>query len=172
MGYQFNEKHPLLDFARFNFESLLSSRHLASTISLSRSVVSYELLIPLLYPKLRVAGDVGQLSSNDIDAVPLSMNFYTGGAETVRGYKFNNIGPGRYLKNLSFELQFPIRPQWRFIVFQDRGIASDDWGASMKRGNGAGILWDLSFVGVRMSVARAEDDPDKPIRFQIGVQSS
>ena len=64
-----------------------------------------------------------------------------------------------------------MRPFWSFIVFQDRGVAADKWNAAMKVGTGVGVMWNSSLIGLKLSLARAEDDPGQPLRVQFSVQT-
>ncbi len=171
LGYQYRSKKNWISFFKTNFDSLVASEKILSDLSIARFNIHSEIMIPIAMLTLRMTNDLGQLSSSDLNDVPLSLNFYTGGPDSVRGYQFNSIGPGKYLKNITYELQFPIRPPWKFIIFQDHGVASNEWDTHMKVGTGVGLLWDLDFVGVKLTFAKAKDDPGQPLRFQLSVQS-
>ena len=170
-GYQWSNSEGIISSARFNLDSILTSKVLLSKVDLARFHFQSEAIIPLSFFNLRLASELGKYESSSNDEVPLSLNFFTGGPDTLRGYRFFSIGPGKYLKTFNYELQFPVRPFWSFIVFQDRGVAADEWDAAMKVGTGVGVMWSSSFIGLKLSLAKAEDDPGQPLRVQFSVQT-
>ena len=66
------------------------------------------------------------------DQVPLSRRFYAGGANSIRGYAYNSLGPmgangalvgGDGLLEASTELRFPLKGGLRGVAFVDVGNA-------------------------------------------------
>lgn len=68
---------------------------------------------------------LGYTSVPNVQNLPLSMQFYAGGFSTVRGFQFNQIGPGRVLAVGSFELQQKIYGNFYLAGFIDAGTVTD-----------------------------------------------
>ena len=85
--------------------------------------------LPLIYLSSESSTN-STFDNTDFSCAPIIVlkyfGLFTGGPDTLRGYRFFSIGPGKYLKTFNYELQFPVRPFWSFIVFQDRGVAADE----------------------------------------------
>ena len=47
--------------------------------------------------QLLLRATLGFTAVDDIDNLPLSLQFYTGGMQSIRGFAYNSIGPGRNL---------------------------------------------------------------------------
>ncbi|OGT07203.1 MAG: hypothetical protein A2X78_03825 [Gammaproteobacteria bacterium GWE2_37_16] len=118
-------------------------------------------------------GTVGYTAINNILSLPLSLQYFTGGAQTVRGYNYNKFGPGRHLLIGSAELRQKIISDWYAIGFFDAGNAgSSFFNIGLKRGVGLGMIW-LSPVGtISLSYAKALDSPGNPgmIQFSMGPE--
>ncbi len=125
--------------------------------------------------------DLGALATNDFDGVPPSMRFYAGGDQSVRGYKYQSLGPqrdgirigGRYLAVTSVEYGYQVARNWRLATFVDAGNAYadlDDIRGEAKVGRGVGVRW-LSPIGpVRLDLAFTvgEEDDTWRIHFSMG----
>lgn len=111
---------------------------------------------------LVVRGEVGVITTDEIELIPASQRFFTGGDQTVRGYDFESLGPrdvsgklvgGRYLNVASAEYSFKFAEQWRFALFTDAGRAFNDSDASWHQSAGIGVRW-LSPIGqIRVDLA-------------------
>ncbi len=75
----------------------------------------------------------GILSGASADEIPVTRRFYAGGANSVRGYAYDNLGPlsnkgvllgGDGLAEASLELRFPLREKLGGVVFVDAGNAT------------------------------------------------
>ena len=116
---------------------------------------------------------VGATGVSDFSQLPVSRRFFTGGDRTVRGYSFENIAPedgGKFLTEMSLELEVPFRPNFSWAVFGDVGDAFDD-DVDLRRGFGAGLRWRSPIGPVRIDVARGLDEPsggNYHLHFGIG----
>lgn len=120
--------------------------------------------------------DAGTTLANDLDRLPTSIRYFSGGDQTVRGYKYESLGPvndagevvgGKHKLAMSVEYDFPISESWKLAVFADAGNAFnafDDY--ELKTGAGLGVRW-LSPIGpIRVDLASALDNDNK-VRLHI-----
>jgi len=139
--------------------------------------------------------DLGSTLVNNYDDLPQGLRFYSGGQNTVRGYKFSSLGDkvsrlvdgeikevnngGRNLLNISFEYQYPITEEWSAAAFIDTGNAFDDWADyEMKVGVGFGARWKSPIGPVRIDLGFPTDSPEdnsvdnyKKPRLYLGIGS-
>ena len=115
-------------------------------------------------------GSIGRTVINNIQDLPLSMQLFTGGATTVRGFSYNAIGPGFNLIVGSAEIQQRIYKQWYLAGFYDVGnVSNNNPFKQMKRGAGGGIVW-LSPIGtVEVDLAFAVSSSNSPWRIQFSI---
>lgn len=108
--------------------------------------------------------ELGATLVNDIQELPPSKRFYTGGDNSVRGFSFEEIGPrddqgdvigGRYLTVASLELERRIAGLWSAAVFLDGGNAFDpDYSSEAAYGAGVGIRWRSPVGPIRFDLAQ------------------
>jgi outer membrane protein insertion porin family len=133
---------------------------------------------------LLLNGEVGVVSNwNNDSIVPIFDRLYLGGASTLRGFRFRDVGPkddqgnalgGNTLARLTVEYTIPIIERVRFAVFYDGGFVNPgSWSFSPQKiptvprggsNNGkfsGGFNQDIG-VGVRL------DLPIGPIRLDYG----
>ena len=60
-------------------------------------------------------------NTKNIFQLPLSLQLLAGGSDSIRGYQFQSIGPGKKLVIGSVELQQEIKEDWYLNVFFDAG---------------------------------------------------
>ncbi|MEK7260354.1 MAG: autotransporter assembly complex family protein [Pseudomonadota bacterium] len=99
-----------------------------------------------------------------LEELPVTIRFFTGGDQTVRGYQFNSLGAvnelgevigGKHLLTGSAEFDFEVRPGWKMAVFYDVGNSFADFKQiSLHKGAGVGVRW-MSPIG--------------PIRADLGM---
>lgn len=99
-----------------------------------------------------------------LEELPVTIRFFTGGDQTVRGYQFNSLGAvnelgevigGKHLLTGSAEYDFEVRPGWKMAVFYDVGNSFADFATiQLHKGAGVGVRW-MSPIG--------------PIRADLGL---
>ncbi|MFP5384295.1 MAG: autotransporter assembly complex protein TamA [Gammaproteobacteria bacterium] len=127
-------------------------------------------------------GAVGAMATPDIQDIPLSLRFFTGGDQSVRGYDYRSIGPvddqglvigGRYNLEGSVEMDYRFADRWLVALFADSGSAFDkEQSPDFFDGVGAGIRW-LSPIGpLRLDFAYGVSlpDPSFNIHFYMGPE--
>lgn len=112
----------------------------------------------------------------DFSELSPSLRFFAGGDNSVRGYAYEQLGPedadgvvtgGRYLAVGSLEFDYEFKPNWRVAVFTDIGNAMLEPSEPLKQSVGIGIRWVSPIGSVRLDVAQAIDEPDKPWRLSF-----
>ncbi len=127
-------------------------------------------------------GDAGAILTKEFDNVPQSMRFFAGGDQSVRGYSYKSISPrdangiavgARNLLAGSVEYDYEFIPRWRAAVFSDAGDAFDSVGEeSFKIGSGVGVRWVSPVGPIRLDVAWAVSEPDRPFRIHFSMGPS
>lgn len=112
-------------------------------------------------------GDVGYSAIHDLDNFPLSLRFYAGGAQSVRGFTYQSLGPGKYLITGSSEFQQKIVGNWYGAVFFDTGNAMDQLNQPLERSSGVGLVWASPLGTMELSLAKALSLPGQPMRIQF-----
>jgi translocation and assembly module TamA len=121
------------------------------------------------------------LTTGDVLDVPADLRLYAGGAGSVRGYAYRNIGPrdpsdvligGRSLFEVSTELRYRINDQFGLAAFIDGGNAFASMvpnPAKLKFGVGLGLRYLTPVGPLRLDVAvPLKPGPDDP-RFAVYV---
>jgi translocation and assembly module TamA len=116
-----------------------------------------------------VRGRAGAMIRNeDLDRLPLSMRFFAGGDNSVRGYDYESLGPRNALGELtggdrvleaSVEYEHPVAPSWSVAAFVDAGNAFVGAQVGARRGAGIGARWFTPIGPVRIDVAWPLDVP-------------
>lgn len=125
------------------------------------------------FNRLRVIirGTGGITDIDEIQNLPLTLQFYAGGTESIRGYVFNQFGPGRYLFTSTFELQEKIVGNWYAVGFVDAGNATNtfQW-RLLNVGVGPGIAWSSPIGLLELTVGNAITSKGRPwvIQFTMG----
>lgn len=156
-----------------------STPQLGADVSFLRTDVGYKQLFNTFGTQLLTArAEVGVIATSDIELIPASQRFFTGGDQTVRGYDFEslattdasgNLVGGRYLNVGSVEYSIKVADQWRAALFSDIGRAYNDEAEPWHKSVGFGVRW-LSPVGqVRVDLGVPIDDEVKGFRLHIFI---
>jgi translocation and assembly module TamA len=127
---------------------------------------------------------LGMTVGDEVENMPLSLRFFAGGDNSVRGYAYKSLGPtdaagevigGRQLLSGSIEYEHPVYGEdWWLGAFVDAGNAFDDFGDDydIKVGYGLGVRWYSPIGRIRLDVGFPEDDPgdDWQIHFALGTE--
>jgi translocation and assembly module TamA len=117
--------------------------------------------------ELQLRGEAGAISQADIEQVPASRRFFTGGDQTVRGYSYLVLAPeddtgaaigGRYMNVASIEYSYRLRDDWHVATFVDTGRAYTDPGDPFHSAFGVGLHWQTLVGPIRFDIARPVDD--------------
>ena len=145
-----------------------------------------------LLPKdfiLQVVGEVATVETwSGGEEVPIFDRLFLGGANTLRGFKYREVGPkdendepigGQTLSRFTAEVSFPIIDRIRGAVFYDVGFVnrgSYDFSAGdVNSDAGVGLRFDLPIGPVRVDFgiplqADSSNDSSGRFNFNIGYQ--
>ncbi len=139
-----------------------------SDISFIQASIGVHTFIPLgENNRFLIRGILGNttIKSKDLNKLPPSLRFYTGGDNTVRGYKYDGIGEkgyngeiygGKKLAVASIEYEHKITPSIAIATFIDAGDAYNSK-IDFKYGAGAGIRWYSQIGAVKLDLAHGFD---------------
>jgi outer membrane protein insertion porin family len=121
---------------------------------------------------LEVAGGVGVVERyDDSDRVPLFDRWFLGGINSLRGYRYRDVGPKEFGEPIggrtywvgSVEYSVPIIERLRFAVFYDIGMVYEDAFSFTQNGE-TGFYNDNWGVGVRLNIPHLG-----PLRLDYGI---
>jgi translocation and assembly module TamA len=122
--------------------------------------------------------EFGALSTNEFENIPPSQRFFTGGAQSVRGYGYKDIAPrneldnavgGQYLATGSIELDHLFWGNYGAALFYDAGDAAADTQFTLKTAAGIGFRYRSPVGMIRIDLAHPFDDPNENIRLHISI---
>ena len=129
---------------------------------------------PFSFARFIFRGDVGAVFVKDVKSFPLSLRYFAGGIQSIRGFADSSIGPGRYLAVASSEYQQKIIGNWNAAVFYDLGNATDNLHDPLNRGTGVGVVYHSLVGSIKVYLARAISKHTQPwsVEFSIGPEFS
>jgi len=164
---------------KYGFGLLGSWDQALSDISFLRAEVSGKLILGLTkHGRVLLRGKLGAMTVSDFDLLPPKYRYFAGGDSSIRGYEYESQGPtnefgkvigGQRIIETSVEFDYAIGENWRAAVFWDGGNAFDARGDPMIQGAGVGVRYVLPIGMVRVDVAQAISEPDKPWRVHITI---
>jgi translocation and assembly module TamA len=149
-----------------------ASRAVASSSNFIQSELRGKYIVPVMTKsRILFRGDLGYTTGNALTDLPLSLRFYNGGAQTVRGFSYYALGPGRYLTTGSTELQAAIHDKWYSCFFYDTGNAGDRFPLALERSAGVGLLWVSPVGPLELTLAKVLSQSSHPKRVQFSMGS-
>jgi len=124
----------------------------------------------LTHTRLLARAALGAISIANLSNLPLSMQFYAGGASSIRGFTYNSIGPGRYLAVGSFEIQQRIKGKIYLGGFIDAGNVNNRITKSKVRiGAGPALIYLSPIGAIELSIAKNASPTDGHWRIQFSM---
>jgi len=125
--------------------------------------------------RLILRSEAATTFADELLELPVSVRFFTGGDQSVRGYQYNELGAtnsngevvgGKHLLVGSVEYDIRVYGGWSVAAFLDTGNSFQDFGnMTLKESAGLGVRW-LSPIGpIRFDIAKGLDDGS--FRFHI-----
>jgi translocation and assembly module TamA len=120
-----------------------ASLHVVSNVSFAQAEIKGKYIFsPTENSRMILRGDFGYTTVKDLNALPISLQFYAGGLDSVRGFPYSYFGPGRYLKVASLELQ-------HHLYGKISGTADNHLNAPMGRGTGIGLIYQSAIGPIK-----------------------
>ncbi|MEK6730800.1 MAG: autotransporter assembly complex family protein [Pseudomonadota bacterium] len=155
---------------RFSLTMKGASTDVVSTATFLQPELQYKLISTLLEGnRFVLKADCGYTIVHDLTKLPLSKRFYAGGIQSVRGYSFKGLGPGKYLVIGSAEYQREIVGNFYAAIFYDIGNAINHATDPLKRGAGIGAVWLSPIGNIQLYVARPLSYDGNPLRFEFSL---
>ncbi len=145
---------------------------LSTTSFLQTELKAKYFFTPLDFSHILLRGNFGYTVTRNLYKLPLSMRFFAGGMNSIRGYSDDDIGPGRYLYTGSVEYQNRIKDNWWGAIFYDAGTATNKFGDKLFYGKGVGLIY-TSFVGpIKLYLGQGTHEKKKhySVEFSIGPE--
>lgn len=111
--------------------------------------------------------------------LPVSLRYFAGGDRSVRGYKYNSLGPensdgevigGKHVLEVSLELERKLFEKWGSAVFYDVGNAFDNFDDyEIKQGAGIGVRYYTQVGAIRLDLARQIGEERNRLRLHLSV---
>lgn len=124
-------------------------------------------------------GETGITRLASDNTLPPSLRFFAGGDQSVRGYKYQALGPrdasgkvvgGQQMLVASVEYEYRFSNTFSGAVFLDAGNAVNDWPeAKLQKGAGFGVRWKTPIGLIRLDLAKPLDETDKAQYFHLVV---
>ena len=169
----------VLDGLRFDLSLRAADEGFGSDVGFGQVYSSLKFITSLGARNRFIArGSIGSTTTSEFEKLPASIRFFTGGSQSVRGFKYQSLGPeddsgdvigGRRLLTGSIEFERALNDRWGVAVFYDIGNAVEDFGDDLERGAGFGVRWKSPVGPVRIDVARAISLDDRPWRLHINI---
>jgi translocation and assembly module TamA len=155
-------------------------RNLLSSTSFLRTQAVLRGVLPL-GQRSRVLGrfEYGATFLEAFRELPASQRFFAGGDQSVRGYKYQSLGPtdadgnligGKYLETASLEVETRLWDNWGAALFYDVGGADDDPTPTLSQGVGIGARYRVPVGSLQVDLAHPLDLEDGGVRLHIGVR--
>jgi len=125
-----------------------------------------------------VRAEAGTTRSDDFHMLPPNMRYFAGGAQSVRAYGYEELGPrdangepvgGSKLLFGSMDYEHRLFGGWGIAVFYDIGNALESFGDPLEDGAGAGVRWSSPVGMVRLDVAWPIHDPGHSGQLQFSI---
>jgi translocation and assembly module TamA len=168
-----------IDGLRFDISLRGASKNLFSDTDFFQLQGGIKAITPLgKRDRLITHGRLGSTWTEEFEQLPSSIRFFAGGAQSVRGYAFQSLGPvdgngnvvgGRHLMIGSVELEHKFDGKWSAAMFYDGGNAFDNLADKLERGAGFGVRWQSPIGPVRIDLASAISRSDDPWRLHINI---
>lgn len=121
---------------------------------------------------------VGRTQIDNLMELPLTLQLVAGGPASIRGFKYNSLGPGRNLIILSGEIQQKVYHDWYLSTFLDTGSVTDSspldnaGNGTYKAGAGAGVVVLTPIGAVELALARPILNGGKTwqLEFSVGAE--
>lgn len=142
-----------------SLNALGASKAVLSDISFIEGTIDAKAALYLnpIRTRLYFHGEAAVTEISSIYDLPLSLAPLLGGAENLKAYSFNSIGPGKYLTFAGLEIQKETFEKWYVVGFMDGGDVYNPSIKHFKYDAGVGLMWVSPVGPIKIGVAQAID---------------
>ena len=128
--------------------------------------------------RLLTRAEGGITWTEDFEDLPPSYRFFTGGAQSVRGYDYKDISPrnqddvttgGKTYFAGAAEIDWMFKGNFGAAAFVDAGDSTDSEKLDPRIGAGLGFRYRSPIGMIRLDLAHPFDDPDNAVRFHLSI---
>lgn len=131
-------------------KALLSSLNMAMGTIDGKIAYTFESIRTRIYAH----GIQGALAIQNVYDLPLSLALLLGGAENMKGYSFNSMGPGKLLTYGGVEIQKETFSSWYLVGFLDAGNVYHPNPSNFLYDIGGGLMWRSPVGPIKIVVAQ------------------
>lgn len=163
----------------YNLRLMASSRDFGSTVDIQQAIGKAKWRWKFSdTDRLLARSDLGILKTNDFTRVPTSHRFFTGGDQTIRGFKYKSIAPendqgdligGEILTVGSLEYVHNFTEKWGAAAFVDAGRAYTNSTEETRVGVGFGLRWQSPVGPLRVDIGFGVSEDDVPTRLHLTI---
>jgi translocation and assembly module TamA len=169
---------------RYSADIKVSSEYWGSDTSFIQLILDANTVVPLPWRLSVFASIKGGFTVLDgsIHELPASLRFFAGGDRSIRGYKYQSLGPedeneqvigGKHILVGNIELERALFEKWGIAAFYDIGNAFNSFSQiDFFQGAGIGVRYYSPIGSLRLDFARqiGVDDPKFRIHFTVGLE--
>ncbi|WP_232220671.1 BamA/TamA family outer membrane protein [Legionella tunisiensis] len=155
---------------------LAASKAILSEVSFAQASINAKaaLTLPAIRTRFYFHTIQGVTSISNINELPLSLALLLGGADNLKAYSYNSIGPGKILSYGGLEIQKETVDKWYFTGFLDSGDVYMPSLKGLQNDVGIGLMWVSPIGPIKIGVAQAVDShfnriKDRKPKFVISM---
>ncbi len=122
--------------------------------------------------RILLSTDLGTTLVKNFAEMPLSQRFFAGGAQSLRGFDYQSLGPGRYLALGGIEWQHRLFCKIYGTVFYNAGNAVENLPFSFAQAAGVGVVYRSIIGPIEITIAHPFNQPFQFNRHGLMVQFS
>ncbi|MFY7698510.1 MAG: autotransporter assembly complex protein TamA [Legionella sp.] len=153
---------PLFSTNGYNINLIMqgSSTLGLSDINFAQAVLDAKLAITVapIHSRLFFHGIQGITQTHRLHDLPLSLAMLLGGADNLKAYGYNSIGPGKLMSFGSVEIQKETFEKWYLIGFVEAGSVYQPNNRLIKYDAGVGFMWVSPVGPIKISIAQGVDN--------------
>lgn len=140
---------------------------LGSEFNFAQSTASTNIRANVGYMALNSHLVVGKIWSDNFPRFPLSMQYYMGGANSHRGYKYHEINEGSRLFLARNSLQLKLPHDLYLGGFFDTGYCTNNDDRNLTHASGPLLSWNPKFGRFELSIGRRQNESNWVVLFNV-----
>jgi translocation and assembly module TamA len=162
---------------------IAASDKLFSEVNLFKVRLDNKFVYPLVTDfRLILKNSLGTIVTPNFAVTPMSLRYFAGGEDTIRGFRRDSIGQevldkngntvnigGKNLFLFSAEIDKPVWEKLSIAIFVDTGSAGNRFTSKLSTGAGVGLRWSTAIGSLKFDIAKPISNTfsQKKVRFHI-----